>query len=162
MNETISRATLEQLDDGALESLRLEIVSVQESRRPTAEPPHVVRCVWENTTASGRRKGWAKLITGIVDDDGVHAVARGAKAFVGDYLNEHVEVDLPVGTLILDVEPSGSVKNGTKVASIRRVEEDPNRPGMGWFPRVTEQFDWFSEFLSFRDEAKRVLEERGQ
>lgn len=101
-------------------------------------------------TRSGHRTGWARTFTDVEDD------TRGVKAFTGgEYLREG-ENRLPVGMLVLYIEPVGSVKNGHNDASICEVSSD------GDLYEVTgKQFVWHREFESLRNEAKDLLKARG-
>jgi hypothetical protein len=68
---------------------------------------NTVRIIPSIPTASGRRRGWIKLVTGI------NRQASGGYAIEGDWLAEH-EMDLPVGAVVVRCSPAGSVKNGYK------------------------------------------------
>ena len=68
-------------------------------------------------TASGRRQGWCKLVTGI------DRSKRGGWAILGDFLNEG-ETDLKVGAVIATMAPVGSAKNGGKEVIVEIVQPD--------------------------------------
>jgi hypothetical protein len=114
------------------------------------------RIIWNQTTTSGRRTSWAKPFNSIKQG------AKGAQAFYyaaadplmvfgGDYLQDGVETDLPIGTLVIEVVPVGSVKNGSQQAQIFRV----GPAGLGAVSDVVH--DWHRGFLSLRDEALQLL-----
>lgn len=107
-----------------------------------------VRIKYTPETASGRREGWAKIVHRV--DQGP---IRGAKAFDGPYLEKGIELDLEVGTLIIEVNPEGSVKNRWSSARILRLDEDGE-----WIVEAN-GFNWNSDFLSFRDQVARLLAE---
>lgn len=67
--------------------------------------------------ASGSRKSWWKHVKGIDPSQ------KGGYAYVGDFLKEG-ETELQVGSVLLEVEPCGSVKNGYQDGKLYRVAED--------------------------------------
>jgi hypothetical protein len=81
---------------------------------------------------------------------GVEPGARGARAFAGDYLREGEQVDLPDGTVIIEIFPRGSVKNGYQTADIQRVER-------GELRTLVEDLDWRSQFLEIADAVNAAL-----
>lgn len=107
----------------------------------------LARITYHQPTASGRRTGWARTF-GAID-----RTQRGAKAFVGEYLPVNQQIELPVGILIVEVSPCGSVKNGSNEAQIWRLEAD------GSWTRVGNEWNWHSEFLSLLDDAETALTE---
>lgn len=96
------------------------------------------RLIFTPKRASGKRESWAKTVTD-VDPKG-----RGSKAFKGDYLESGIQTDLEIGTLIIEVVPCGSVKNGYHEAGLLRVTEDG-------FEKIDSGWDWRTHFLNFRD-----------
>jgi hypothetical protein len=108
------------------------------------------RIVWSKPTGSGRRTGWARTVRDL-DRSRV-----GAKALVGEYLQDEVETELEVGTLVLQVKPIGSVKNGFDGAALYRVSEqgrlEPcpcSADGLYW--------DWRKQWLSIADAVAEEL-----
>lgn len=77
----------------------------------------MVRIVWERECASGRRTSWAKTVDAILAN-----AEKGAKRFRGTYLSSGEETELLEGTLVLEVAPTGSVKNGSEEARLYRVD----------------------------------------
>ena len=99
-----------------------------------------VRVKIQNETASGRREGWTKLVTG------VDTTITNGYAFAGDFLRDGAEHDLPVGAILVQCNPQGSVKNGWKSGVCLRVQAD------GSLLRLhNKDYDWRDDFLSFRD-----------
>ena len=107
----------------------------------------LVRIKYQPETASGRREGWARSFFAIDKTE------KGAKAFRGVYLPKNEEIELEVGTLILEVSPEGSVKNSWQSARILKVNK------YGSLSIQTENFNWRESFLSLRDEAERLLQQ---
>jgi len=104
------------------------------------------RIVWEQTRASGRRTSWAKWFTDL-------ALSKGAKAFIGgEYLKDGVETDLEIGTLVVEVVPTGSVKNGSNEARIYRVSADG-------LERTGVEVDYNTRWLTLKDEVIRLMAE---
>jgi len=116
----------------------------------------MTRIVWNQTRASGRRTSWARPFDRIVEG------VKGARAFVhggGDwgYLGDGVETELPEGTLILEVRPTGSVKNGSQLARIFRVVRKPWSKEDNGFELITGDYDWRKGYLSLVDAAQALL-----
>jgi len=99
-----------------------------------------VRIKIQNETNSGRRTGWTKHVTD------VDTTKSNGYAFNGDFLPDYKEVDLPVGAILIQCNPQGSVKNSWKSGVCLSVEPD------GTLRRLHEDtYDWRDDFLSFRD-----------
>lgn len=94
---------------------------------------------------SGRRMGWVKLITG-VDPDGTNGYA-----VEGDFLKAGVQTEVEVGSVLLHVDPAGSVKNGYKVATVTRVT------ATGDEEELLAKTDWHDDFLDVRDALQNAL-----
>ena len=94
--------------------------------------------------ASGGRKGWMKVVTK-VDPNG-----RNGYSFDGEFLTDGVEVDLPVGSVIIRVDPEGSVKNGYQLGNVLKLQADGTMESL-------EYGDWKSDFLTLRDAAAKAL-----
>ncbi len=108
---------------------------------------NVFRVTWRNETASGKRTGWAKTVVDVAVGSGV----RGAKAFMGEYLRNQ-EYDLPYGTVILEVHPVGSVKNGHEEARLWVVDKEE---GLKRFPG---EWDWHKQFLTVKDQVHILVQ----
>lgn len=106
------------------------------------------RIAWEQITSSGRRTSWAKTFSAVADDG-----TKGAKAFTGAFLPDGAEIDLEIGTLVLEVVPTGSVKNGSQEARFHRVAA----AGLETIEGGT--FDWWKQQLSAQDFARELLDE---
>lgn len=111
----------------------------------------LTRLIWKQPTGSGRRTGWARTVRNI------DMQQRGAKAFLGEYLRDGVETELAVGTLVVEVAPIGSVKNGFDGARICRVTADGELAPCAC--STDGYWDWRKHWLSIRD---AVIEELTQ
>lgn len=100
-----------------------------------------------NETNSGRRSGWTKHVTAV--DTSKH----NGYAFDGPFLRAG-ENELPVGSIIIQKNPEGSVKNGWDSARCYVVTADG-------LETVSDGMDWREDFLSFRDVVAEYLA-RGQ
>lgn len=69
-------------------------------------------------TATGKRRGWMKHITGC-DPDG-----HNGYALRGEFLSSGHEVELPAGALILRVDPRGTIRQGWERARLYRLQQD--------------------------------------
>ena len=98
----------------------------------------------DTVRASGNRESWFKTITGIIEG------ATGAKGFSGDYLKAG-ENRLEVGTILLHVWPSGSVKHGIHKADLLRVNPD------GTTAEIVAGLDWRQEYPSIQDHLRVKL-----
>jgi hypothetical protein len=105
--------------------------------------PKTVRTTLPHITASGSRRGWYKLVTS------VDTTKSNGYAFEGDFLKSGVELDLPMGSVIISKNPTGSVKNGGYDGYIYVVDSTE----LGY----DEKFDWDRNFLSFRDAVAGYL-----
>ena len=97
-------------------------------------------------SASGRRTGWIKQITS------VDSSKSNGYAFEGEFLTAGQEVDLPVGAILVRVDPEGSVKNAYQSGHIYRLQADGEMEEL-------ESGDWRDDFLTLRDAASDALEE---
>ena len=94
--------------------------------------------------ASGNRKSWWKVITGIDD------AQKGGYAFEGDFLNAG-EVELPVDSLLLQVVPCGSVKNATQEGQLYVLQNDGSM-------KLLVAADWRQQSVTLRKAAAAHLE----
>jgi hypothetical protein len=97
---------------------------------------------------SGHREGYAFVVTGVI------AGQRGVKGFAKSYLREG-ENDLAEGTLIIEVNPGGSVKHPKQYAQILRVSADGQLEDAD--PEREEVYDWAQEYLSIQARVKQLL-----
>jgi len=107
-----------------------------------------VRIRPEIATGSGRRKGWIKHVTS------VDTSKSNGYAFGGDFLTPGRETDLPVGAILVRVDPRGSAKNGWKEGHVLRLEAD------GDLTEITyDGLDWYKDFLTIRDTVIKALDD---
>ena len=95
--------------------------------------------------ASGRRKGFHRLVTGVLDG------YNNETAFQGDYVPEARETDLAPGSIIVRKTPDSSIMNPTVTWHYAYVP----RPGLPW--------EWSgphdnTDFLTFRDAVRSALQ----
>ena len=105
-----------------------------------------VRIKIQNATNSGNRRGWTKLVTG------VDKTKTNGYAFSGEFLPGDKEVDVPVGAVLVQQHPEGSVKHPWNSGHCYCVTES------GELEQThREDYDWSKDFLSFRDHVADVL-----
>lgn len=112
-----------------------------------------VRFWLENETASGKRCGWTKRVTGI------DPTKSNGYCFVGDFLKAG-ENELPIGSVLIQKIPEGSVAKPRDEGRVLIViaDNDPDcEPGDGKLETFADGYDWQREFLSFRDAVKMAL-----
>ena len=90
--------------------------------------------------SNGRPIGWAKAVTH------VDKTKTDGQAIMGLFLNEGVEIELPVGSIILYVIPESSNQNGYEIATIHRLESDGSQTNLS-----EKELDWDQDFASIRD-----------
>jgi hypothetical protein len=109
-----------------------------------------VRTIIKSASTSGNRKSWLKLVTGVDLSKG------NGFAFEGDFLKEGIEIEIPVGAIVIEKEPTGSVKNSSHTWNIYRVSpiqiQDVRNPNLEFLEEFKE-----SNFLSFRDYVAGLL-----
>lgn len=103
---------------------------------------------------SGGRKSWFKQVTA------VDRTKKDGYAFEGEFIPACQEVELPVGAVIIEQEHTGSVKNPGKRGNVYIVRETPDSNPEIRNPHLEfqEDFNWKSQFLSFRDSVAALLE----
>jgi hypothetical protein len=117
----------------------------------------MVRFNVTTSAASGGRTGWMKHVTS------VDLAKKDGYAFGGRFLNENEQYELPVGSIVIEKEPTGSVKNGSWEANIWRVVATPQIRGDGsptanpHLELVNYYKSWSKNFLDFRDEVAQEL-----
>ena len=101
--------------------------------------------------ASGNRESWFRIVKS------VDSTQKGVKAFDGVYISHEGEHDFLLGTVILEVVPSGSVKRPEQNAIVYVVTKEglidvskKNDKG--------EYLNWKTKFLSICDNVKEALE----
>lgn len=94
-----------------------------------------------NPKESGGRQGWTKRITA-VDKGKVNGYA-----FEGEFLQSDTEVEIPIGAILVQKLPAGSVKHGWNEAAAYKLGEDGELIDLA--PRKV--YNWRKDFLSFRD-----------
>lgn len=102
-----------------------------------------VRMTLPSITASGGRRGWFKLVTS------VDKSKTNRYAFEGEFLKSEVEIDLPIGAVLISKDPTGTLKNGGFDGYIYVVEASELC--------YDEKMDWGRNFLSFRDKVAEYL-----
>lgn len=115
--------------------VKLQEVKVMETK--------TVRITANIPTASGRRRGWIKVVTS------VDSSKSGGYALQGEFLGER-ETDIKVGTIVVRCCPCGSVKNGYKEYDFGIVAED----GINWDSRDFTWKTWLTFLDVLRNEAK--------
>ena len=103
-----------------------------------------VRVNIENEFASGRRKGWTKLIKSVTDEKG------NGYDFAGEFLNDGLK-DLPLNSVLVQRNPMGSANNGTMDWRMGRLDADGEITWGEYFCNTN--------FLDFRDEVKKLVEQ---
>lgn len=109
-------------------------------------------------TSSGRRRGWHKRVTAVDRE------RRGGYALKGEFLRDGLH-DVPAGTVIVETEPTGSVKRGGMEARVWRIvpaagggPDDRVDDGGPWeFLREVE--DWYGESPVVLDAVEAALAE---
>lgn len=114
---------------------------------PAGKPAGATRWVFAPKTASGRRRSWAMHITGL--NARYEAAERPSAAFHGSYLRAGAEYDLPIGTLVLEVVPRGSTKNGWREGLLYYVGAAGLEP--------CERARWPHGLLTLKDAVGRLL-----
>ena len=108
-----------------------------------------VRTRIKNETNSGNRKGWSKLVTS------VDTTKTNGYAFVGDFIPDDTEVELPVGGVIVQKCPEGSVKHSWDSGHIYTIEENGEL-----CETDGKSYRWTKDFLSLRDQVVKCLAEQ--
>ena len=95
---------------------------------------------------SGNRQEWAKLVTGVDE------TKSNGYSLIGRFLTTNIELELPVGSIIVKCVPTGSVKHSGKQGELYKLTED----GL----ELLYKADWKKNFLSFRDEIVKSINEK--
>lgn len=113
--------------------------------------------------ASGKRESWFKHVTSV--DKSVD----NGYAFHGTFIPVRQEVELPVGAVVIECVPVGSVKHASKEGWIYVVTDTPSphgpdsasskyQPHLRRLPQLDVAWDWRADFLSFRDRVAELVE----
>lgn len=100
--------------------------------------------------ASGNRKSWWKIVTGI------DASQRGGYAFEGDFLQEG-ERELPIGSLLLHVTHCGSAKNGYQDGALYSVADSD-----GSLREIASGLNWREQSVTLRKAAEEYLKAQNE
>lgn len=92
---------------------------------------------------SGGRKSWWKCVTDI------DPAQKGGYAFNGEFLSAG-EVELPAGSLLLQVVPGGSVKNPSQEGQLFKLNEDGSKT-------LLVAGDWRQHSVTLRKAAEEYL-----
>ena len=101
--------------------------------------------------ASGNRESWFRIVKS------VDSTQKGVKAFDGVYISHEGEHDFLLGTVILEVVPSGSVKRPEQHAVVYVVTTE----GLKDVSARDENgncLNWRKQFLLVCDNVKAILE----
>jgi hypothetical protein len=74
-----------------------------------------MRLTISNQYFSGNRKSWFKIV------ESVDCTKNNGYAFEGDFVKSGIEVELPEGAIIIECQPTGSVKEGGKDGIIHKI-----------------------------------------
>lgn len=107
---------------------------------------NLVRTKIRNETNSGNRCGWSKHVTS------VDATKTNGYAFIGDFLPDNTEIELPVGAVIVQKHPEGSVKHSWESGHVYRLGSDGDL-----YETNGKSYNWRRDFVSFRDAVVRAL-----
>lgn len=123
----------------------------------------MVRIRYNAPTSSGNRRGWGRLVTA------VDKSKTNGYAFDGDFLPDGKEVDVPLGSVVIEKTPTGSVKNGSWGWSRGRVtpdgiewragQRDRDRGAPQWGSHQDAAVTDGANFLTFRDRVAEQLAE---
>ena len=141
----MNQATIKALITKAESDGRSDIALWLSGHLQTPCEPEFLRYRYTPSKASGGRRSWARRVTRYDPDE-----TTPARRFVGDYLREHAEMDLPVGGLVLEVTHKGSVKRGWREAQTHIVGPDDLYPVGG-------AYDYEDDHLSLVDHVKDLF-----
>ena len=97
---------------------------------------------------SGNRKSWFKLVTGVDE------TKTNGYAFDGEFIELGRETDIEIGSIVIECQPTGSVKNWGKKGIVHKVVD-------GGLEQVSDEFNYMKDFLSFRDAVAEALSDSG-
>jgi hypothetical protein len=104
--------------------------------------------------ASGQRKSWFRIVTG------VDKKRKDGYAFEGHFLQTGCDIDIEVGSIVIEKEPCGSANSGQHTANLYVVVEDEIEGVRNGHLCFIEEWDWRKQFLSFRDAVAQLLIEK--
>ena len=114
-----------------------------QQKKKTGQTPKNRRLKLKRQSASGGRKSWYKAL------DEIDTSKSYGYAFKGDFLPSEREIDVPVGTIIIEGRQFGSVKNPWQEYIAKRVTAEGKNETIA---RGNKQ-----NFLSFRDTVNKEL-----
>lgn len=100
----------------------------------------MIRTKIANETKSGNRRGWTKHVTS------VDTTKTNGYAFHGPFVNDGQEVELPVGAVVVQQHPEGSVKHGWNSGRCYTLGANGEL-----YETDGKSYNWRNNFLSFRD-----------
>lgn len=92
---------------------------------------------FDNDYGSGGRKAWYRTVTGINPDE------KGARHYIGQYIEPGHDICLEEGTLVIGVHPEGVKSNGTDAAKLYRIGAG------GAVETIAEGYSWKRDFHTF-------------
>lgn len=106
---------------------------------------NMVRITPKVGSASGKREGWVRIVED-VDPKGTDGYA-----VTGPFLTPGKKTEVEEGSVLLHVDPAGSVKNWWKVARVTRLQAD------GEELELLGATYWNADFLDVRDALVSAL-----
>lgn len=101
--------------------------------------------------ASGRRKGWAKWLTGM------NPSGEGLRQFKGDFVPQNHTIEVEEGRLFVVCGFEGSAKYSRNIYCLRRVKDCSDEDPYKNFENLGE-FDTKDDFPGFVAEVKELLQ----
>ena len=113
-------------------------------RRRQLASQHTVRCVLAPLLTPDGRERWYKLVRGI------DVTARGGFAFLGEFMRPGVEVDIPVGGVLVAKEPTGLKRRPTSRWYWTRIPEEgvTGPDSAGWHAGEPDKFPDFRDSVA--------------
>jgi hypothetical protein len=114
----------------------------------------IIRTTIKPQTNSGGRSSWLKFVTS------VDTAKKDGYAFEGEFLKLDQEIELPIGAIVIEKKPTGSVKTNGHQGNIYEVVETPIKDVRNPHLQLIEYCDWHREFLTFRDRVAELVRAR--
>ena len=108
-----------------------------------------VRHLIDYPLGSGRRRGFLKIVHDVDLD------LTTGWAFIGEFLDDGRQNDIPLGALVVRKRPTGSIKSQRSMWSYAIVTASETPSGWEW----SDEYQGNREFLNFRDLVARRLNE---
>lgn len=104
------------------------------------------RIVYQEKRCAGNRRSWARII------EAIDRAQSGVNALIGEYLPAGKQIELPSGSLVVEVRPAGSKTNEkwTWEASLFRVRGND-------LQSISETYEWDDEFDLLLHRAEQEL-----